>query len=335
MIAALVAAIAALFSPFVLIVGAIAAVTAAAYYLWTEFETVRTVVTTVFDAVRSVVEVVVENIIGRFTALWDMISGVVEAIRGLFSGDMQQVLDGLKEAFGGAIDFIYTTFLELPGKLLGFLADMLTKLGTWFATTGLPKFAEWSTKILDKLVQFAKDLPGTLFRLLSEAFERLGNFFTGTLIPKALEYGGKIGGAIIDGIVDGFNSLVSAAGGLAATLADAFVSAIKWVFNNVVADPVNSAVRGAVDSLDTLLGPFVNFPSVPDVIPRLADGGIVKSATLALIGEAGPEAVVPLDRGFGTGVVVNVSGALDPTSVAEQIRRILTNDARRRGGSVL
>lgn len=34
---------------------------------------------------------------------------------------------------------------------------------------------------------------------------------------------------------------------------------------------------------------------VPD-IPMLAAGGIVNSATLALIGEAGPEAVIPLDR---------------------------------------
>jgi TP901 family phage tail tape measure protein len=37
--------------------------------------------------------------------------------------------------------------------------------------------------------------------------------------------------------------------------------------------------------------PTVNFPR----IPMLADGGIVRSATLAMIGEAGPEAVIPLD----------------------------------------
>ena len=38
--------------------------------------------------------------------------------------------------------------------------------------------------------------------------------------------------------------------------------------------------------------------SVPDMpVPALARGGIVSSPTLALIGEAGPEAVVPLHRG--------------------------------------
>lgn len=36
-------------------------------------------------------------------------------------------------------------------------------------------------------------------------------------------------------------------------------------------------------------------------VPALADGGIVSKPTLALIGEAGPEAVIPLGRGGGTG----------------------------------
>jgi hypothetical protein len=35
-------------------------------------------------------------------------------------------------------------------------------------------------------------------------------------------------------------------------------------------------------------------------IPALADGGVVTEPTLALIGEAGPEAVVPLSGGGGS-----------------------------------
>lgn len=47
-------------------------------------------------------------------------------------------------------------------------------------------------------------------------------------------------------------------------------------------------------------------------IPRLAEGGIVTRPTLALIGEAGPEAVVPLNgrMSMGGGVTVNVNGGL-------------------------
>jgi hypothetical protein len=51
--------------------------------------------------------------------------------------------------------------------------------------------------------------------------------------------------------------------------------------------------------------------SVPN-IPMLAEGGIVNSPTLAMIGEAGPEAVVPLDRyrGGGGDVTINVTGGI-------------------------
>ncbi len=47
-------------------------------------------------------------------------------------------------------------------------------------------------------------------------------------------------------------------------------------------------------------------------LPRMADGGIVNQPTIAMIGEAGAEAVVPLDRmgGFGTTVNVNVAGSV-------------------------
>jgi hypothetical protein len=64
---------------------------------------------------------------------------------------------------------------------------------------------------------------------------------------------------------------------------------------------------------------------VPD-IPMLAEGGIVTSPTLAMIGEGrGPEAVIPLSKlgsmGFGGGgnITVNVNGG-DPNAVVAALR---------------
>lgn len=53
---------------------------------------------------------------------------------------------------------------------------------------------------------------------------------------------------------------------------------------------------------------YMNFGN----LPMMADGGIVNQPTIAMIGEAGAEAVVPLDRmgGFGTTVNVNVAGSV-------------------------
>jgi hypothetical protein len=63
---------------------------------------------------------------------------------------------------------------------------------------------------------------------------------------------------------------------------------------------------------------------VPD-IPMLAEGGIVTSPTLAMIGERGPEAVIPLNRAGGMGmggntITVNVNGG-DPNSIVRALQQ--------------
>ena len=48
-------------------------------------------------------------------------------------------------------------------------------------------------------------------------------------------------------------------------------------------------------------------------IPKMAEGGIVTGPTLAMIGEAGPEAVIPLkgkNAGMGANVTINISGGI-------------------------
>jgi TP901 family phage tail tape measure protein len=60
-------------------------------------------------------------------------------------------------------------------------------------------------------------------------------------------------------------------------------------------------------------------------IPFFARGGIVTSPTLGVIGERGPEAVIPLDRfggGMGGGNTINITvTSADPQAVVEAIRR--------------
>ena len=71
------------------------------------------------------------------------------------------------------------------------------------------------------------------------------------------------------------------------------------------------------------------FAAVP-----FADGGIVTSPVLGLVGEAGPEAIIPLDRAgsLGSTIVVNVTGTMmDPEGVAREVVKVL-NDSQRRGG---
>ncbi len=56
-------------------------------------------------------------------------------------------------------------------------------------------------------------------------------------------------------------------------------------------------------------------------IPRMAQGGIATRPTLSMVGESGPEAIVPLDKLGGMTVVVNVSGSvMSERDLAEVVR---------------
>lgn len=68
-------------------------------------------------------------------------------------------------------------------------------------------------------------------------------------------------------------------------------------------------------------------------VPFLADGGLVTSPTVALIGEAGPEVVIPLDKlaKFGGVQQVQVTGRIDGNDIALLMERAGENRLRRTG----
>lgn len=117
---------------------------------------------------------------------------------------------------------------------------------------------------------------------------------------------------------------------------------VKGLFNGATTF-ITAPFRAAVDAFKGLwnrtVGGFgFTIPSwVPVVggkefkIPKLAAGGIVTSPTLALVGEAGPEAVVPLDRyrGGGQSIVVNVTaGVGDPVAIGREVARVMEQYGR-------
>ena len=71
--------------------------------------------------------------------------------------------------------------------------------------------------------------------------------------------------------------------------------------------------------------------NIPE-IPKLASGGIVTSPTVAMIGERGPEAVIPLSKGGVGGITINILG---PTYGFDDFERRVGEaivDGVRRGG---
>jgi hypothetical protein len=135
---------------------------------------------------------------------------------------------------------------------------------------------------------------------------------------------------------EGFRNVVDSVFGFIKSAISASLSAIKGYFQLVLL-PYKLMFNGIAALWNNSIGKLsFKFPSfVPGLggkgfdvpnIPMLAQGGIVTSPTLALIGEgSGPEAVIPLNRmgefgmGGGGNVTIHVNGG-DPQAVVDALR---------------
>jgi hypothetical protein len=131
---------------------------------------------------------------------------------------------------------------------------------------------------------------------------------------------------VFGAIKTGFESLKD----LGAAIFDNVGGAFKDVINKVIRSMesgLNFAISGlnkALDGIDAAAGPLINFGSIPEVnLPRLAEGGITTGPTIAMIGEKGPEAIIPLDRlGNMGGNTINITvTSADPNAVVAALQR--------------
>jgi hypothetical protein len=102
-------------------------------------------------------------------------------------------------------------------------------------------------------------------------------------------------------------------------------------FRNGIIDPVRAAI-GLIADLVRAIGKIPGVGAIGGLIgkidiPGFADGGIVTRPTLAMVGEKGPEAIIPFSQmgGMGGGVTVNVTGGL---STSAEIGQAVVNAIR-------
>lgn len=133
--------------------------------------------------------------------------------------------------------------------------------------------------------------------------------------------------------------------GLGQALGNAISGAIKGGINRMITRVetiINSAIA-LINAAITLANklPGVNVGKVKALnLPRLAEGGVLRHAQTVIAGEAGPEAIIPLDKLFkkmdemntGGGVVINVYGAAGQSvnELAAEVERRLVAAQKRR-----
>jgi hypothetical protein len=264
----------------------------------------------------------------------DKIKVLVASNKLLEAQDM--VLAAIEKQVGGTAKASASSFDKMKFSLAG-ISDTFGELVLpaidkfAIALAGVAVFVQENEKLVGILVLTVGGLAATV--LVVNAAMKV--YHATMLIVKAAQ--------IALNLVMAINPFVLMAAGVAVLIV-ALVAAYKkfeW-FRDGIKTIVNSVigffagmVNAALGAVNAIISAYNSIPLLPDIppapkvpvpqigatpkpvpgragIPRMAEGGIVNSPTLALIGEAGPEAVVPLDqynRGNGN-VTINVTGGL-------------------------
>jgi tape measure domain-containing protein len=216
---------------------------------------------------------------------------------------------------------------EFGNGILTWIGDEVPKLGTKIALW-VPQFTNWvavgAREILPKLGDFITGVmtwikesgPGFLTTLIGEWVPNFIGWVASVIadiVPKLFEFyqavaiwikdvGGPgfaemavaLGKGLLDGIVMGLGRLAE----LLSVPVTAAVNAVIEIINGFIARW--NALHFDIPTVEvpgggTLGGQTVGVQHIPP-LTKLAQGGIVLKPTMAMIGEAGPEAVVPLNH---------------------------------------
>ena len=238
----------------------------------------------------------------------DFLEGIFDIIVGLLRGDFSQVWDGIKRIVTGAFNVI-------RGLVTAFKDQM-------FEALRLAGIADVFRGVWDGLVGIVTGVFANVKRAIGEFIRFVRRLFD-------LSNLGDVVGNIFAGIGSRISSAFAGARNALKIGINRIIYMINWLIRkwNGLEFRIPSILPGIGDRV-------VGVPDIPE-IPRLASGGIVTAPTLALIGEAGPEAVVPLGAGMGAtyNLTVNAGMGADGQQIGQQIVNHIRDFERTSGTS--
>ena len=246
-----------------------------------------------------------------FNSMKDILDGIIQVVKGVFTGDWSMAWEGVKKIFGGILDgiwgtfkFIFTTIGNFFKTIINFIVGLVRD--AWNIVTGiLGAIGSW---IYDHIIKPVGDFFAGMWNGFKEgarqAWEGVKNIFGAVAgffrdiftnawegVKRVFSKGGEIFKGIADGIFEVFKKVVNA-------IIDGINSVVKIPF-----DGINGALKG-LKGVD--LWGWKPFDWLPEIkapqIPHLARGtilnnpgkGVPVAGGNAIAGEAGREAYLPL-----------------------------------------
>lgn len=253
-----------------------------------------------------------------FGDLWNGIVAIFSAVGQWFAARFKEAWDGIVAIWTGVVKWFTDVW---NGIVAVFIA-----VGQWFGD----RFKEaWDAivAIFTPLINwFTVNVWTPLVNLFTPVITFFGNIFSGAWnaimnVWRAVSgwFGGVWNGitAVFSNVVGFFSSIFNGAwnaiqtafgnvrsflsglwDGIASGLRGALQTAINLIYSgmNKVGDFVNTVISSINDLSSKVNGPQISFKMQRFNPPQLARGGVVSQSTLVNVGEAGSEAIVPLEN---------------------------------------
>lgn len=213
------------------------------------------------------------NVIAIFQSIWDNVIAPI----------IQPFLEMLSELWDKHLKGMVAQFSDFVGKLVQFALDIfnnvISPIVKWLLENLKPAFAfigQFISGVFGTVFGTIADVVGNIFKVLGGLIDFIAGVFTGNW-SRAWDGIKNVFGGIFGGIV-----------------------AIAKAPLNILIDLINSFIAGinAIKIPDWVPGVGGKNLNIPK-IPKLAKGGIIDQATLAVVGESGREAVMPLENNTG------------------------------------
>ena len=328
-------AIAVLTSPITLVIAAIAALIAIGVLLYQNWDTVVEFAKTAWQGLCDFISGICQAIGEFFSGLWTKLQEIFEPIGQWFGEKFQQAWDGIVNIFSNLGSWFgdrwsdVTNALAEIGSWLGdkfkqgwdAISDTFSKLGSWFGdrwNESKDVLAEANTWLGDKF-QSGRDK-------VNSAFEKVGSWFGDRWndikdgVKEADTWFGEKFESAKEKTQNPFQKIGSWFGDRWKDMQDALKEIPNW-FKNLFNDAMDNAkniVKSGIDKLKSFFNfdwslpkiklPHFNisgsFSLMPPRIPSFsvdwyARGGVFNSPSIIGVGEAGQEAVMPLERNTG------------------------------------
>lgn len=255
-----------------------------------------------FQDLSPSVQKVVGVVLGLLAAL-----GPVLIIGGKMVSGMKSLVGGIKavgsafKVMGSGVMKVFSTLMAHPFLLIAAVIIVLAVLiwKNWDTIKAfLLKIWDGLKKAWEAVWNGIKKAFKVVSDFISKAIQAYVGFWVGVfnkVKDGVIAVWNGIKGAW-QGALDWFSNLFQGIKDKATTIFTNIKNFVVGIWDEIVGN-IKKAINLVIDGVNVIIKginllPGVDIPS----IPHLAKGGIVQQPTLALVGEAGPEAVVPLSQ---------------------------------------